>query len=107
MLISELLQKEANKYGEWSNIRSRILELRYKNCELVLKGCPICGKDAELKINNHLDGNCNYFTAHIQCSCCGLRTVSKTVDGYYGDKHIINDVIDLWNNRPLDKHKER
>ena len=105
MLISEVLKEKANQYGEWTNMRSRILALRYKDCELILKRCPICGKIAKLKIGNPSDGYCNYFTAHIECSNCGLRTTSKTVDGYYGDEHTINDVIDLWNNRPLDKER--
>lgn len=98
MKISKFLEQRANQYV-YSIMSHRLMHLRYDDCEIELKHCPICKGEATLELENPIDSECNYITAHIECKTCGLQTRSVTVDGYYGDDHKINDVIHYWNDR--------
>ena len=102
MLISEYINKYLDKhYGENSQIHSLFSDIKYDDCELSLRVCPICGGTAKLILRPHSDGYCSSIVASIACSNCGLRTDDRCVDGYYGDTHIVNDIIGYWNHRPL------
>jgi len=93
MKISEYLEKEEPRYGEYYHLKS----LRYKDTELEIDNCPRCGEKAVLVFESRTDPPCHYTAGYIKCSACRVRTESRCLDGYYGDTATINDLLDDWN----------
>lgn len=91
MQISEYLKSQTNE------------SLMFRDGELWLEKCPICGGEAKLYIASRLDPPCHYTVAFIRCAKCRIRTDDIIVDGYYGSTDIVNDAIGYWNDRPLRK----
>lgn len=72
----------------------------YFMSNIKLKSCPFCGNDAAaIKTKTVQDGYCHYTVKYVACEHCGVRTMERICDGYYGgswsDKEAAND----WNRR--------
>ena len=91
MQISEYLKSQTNK------------SLLFRDGELWLEKCPICGGEAKLYIASCLDPPCHYTVAFVRCAKCRIRTDDIIVDGYNGSTDIVNDAIGYWNDRPIKK----
>ncbi len=102
MLISEYLKQYA-------------IELPIPRDEIFwLDKCPCCGAEASLHF-----ATCSvpfrhcsmtfyrYQTAFIRCTNCHIRTEERIIDGHFGVKDTINDVIDDWNKRPIIKKEKQ
>lgn len=94
MLISELVKKY--KYTG----------VMFRDVEIQLKDCPFCGGEAELRFAERLSPPCHYTVAAVHCTNCRAQMSERTVDGFYGDESTVNDVIDDWNNRPLQNNSK-
>lgn len=98
MKISEYLYNVFLPKADWWMERN-IHTIMYTDEELELLPCPVCNRESTLKIYDVPDGHVSYIDAHIECTKCGIRTKAYTVNGYYGDKHTLNDVLNSWNVR--------
>ena len=102
MLISEYLKSQTNE------------SLMFRDDELRLDKCPCCGAEASLHF-----ATCSvpfrhcsmtfyrYQTAFIRCTNCHIRTEERIIDGHFGVKDTINDVIDDWNKRLIIKKEKQ
>lgn len=89
MKISDIIHDSCNHYVAYS--------FQYKDEEVTLSKCPRCNGEAKIVFSSGQGDNCSYNTAYVKCTACKIRTESRTIDGYYGDKSTINDVIKDWN----------
>ena len=104
MKISEYIQLKINSeknsaYNDLLNLKS----LRYRDEELIIKDCPCCGHEAILVFGSETDPPCHYTVGQIKCTNCRIQTASRCLDGYYGDTSTINDLLNDWNNRAIEK----
>ena len=94
MKISEYIQSKIE-----SSNHLDMRHLQYIDEELIIKTCPCCGNEATLVFLTKFDPPCHYISGQIKCTHCRIQTASRCIDGYYGDKSTINDLLDDWNNR--------
>ena len=65
-----------------------------------LKPCPFCGKEAAvIKTRSLPDGYSSYEVKCVACEWCGVRTMERVCDGYYGGHWSDEEAADDWNRR--------
>lgn len=73
--------------------------VQFNKDEAVLLSCPACKSSGKFVFERKSDGHCSYIVGYVACEKCAFRTRHRTVDGYYGCKDTVNDVINDWNAR--------
>ena len=65
-----------------------------------VKFCPCCRGSVKFVTERKCYGHGEYpLIGYIMCNNCHLRSGDEIIDGFYGTKTTVQDVVDKWNNR--------
>lgn len=67
--------------------------------EQLLKPCPFCGGEAEIKTSVRPDTYDYYTVKYIECKSCGCRTLDYICDGTYDQHYSDENIAAIWNHR--------
>lgn len=66
----------------------------------LLKPCPFCGGEAEIKKDTTCMGHGDYGSCKwVKCKECGTSTKKYLCDGYYGCEMTDEELAEKWNTR--------